>query len=170
MKINQTTTTLRSLNLKSNKDTYILAVAISLILASALLAVYAVALTPPQEGYVSMYLLDSQKQASAYPEQLPTNESALVYLNVENHMGNTTTYQIHIKTAQNSNYTLPLDIQPTQTFSLTLQDGETWQETATISFNQAGTYDALFELWMQNPKSSTYEFTGKYCSLSIQVE
>lgn len=170
MKILQSTKKFQSLNLKSNKDGYVIAVAIALFIASIMLAAYYIVIVPPQEGYVSMYLLDSQKQAIAYPEQLSINGSTSVYVNVENHMGNTTSYQVQVKAAQNSNYTLPLDIQPMQTFALTLQEGQTWQDTTTITLNQAGTYDVVFELWIQNPKTGSYEFSEKYCSLSIQVK
>ena len=78
----------RSLN-SDNNNGYKVAVLIALILVSILVASYYVLLKPPQKGYMTIYLLDSQKKAINYPELLVINQNNTfnVWVEVENHMG-----------------------------------------------------------------------------------
>ena len=79
------------LSIKSTKNAYAVSVAIALLLASVLLVTYFVALRPVQEGYMTIYLLDSHRKAGDYPEFSVANVNSTfsVYVNVENHMGRT---------------------------------------------------------------------------------
>jgi uncharacterized membrane protein len=117
-------------------------------------------------------LLDSQKKAIDYPEILVTNQNDTfnVYVNVVNHMGgpDNQTYQVLVKITPNlSGY--PVDIQPTKTYTLSLKDGDSWQNSVAITQDQVGSYSVVFELWHYNPGSKTYEFTPNYCVLHIKV-
>ncbi len=161
--------TLRSLNLKSNHNSYVISVAVALLIASVLLGVYYVLLRPPQEGYMTIYLLDSQRKATNYPERVVNgvNSTFSVYVDVENHMGNATECQVLMKVTRNMNPTFPVAVNATETFSGTLKDGEIWENVATVSLDQAGDYLIFFELWTPNAQG-VFQYK-ELCSLSVQV-
>lgn len=154
--------------IKNNKDSYAVAVAVALLLASVLLVTYYVFLIPEQEGYTTIYLLDENGSVN-YPEVLAAhlNSTFSVRVNVENHMGNTTDATVKIKIADDSNPTFPLDVNATQVFSKKLDDGERWENPATISLNQPGDYLVAFELWIPN-KTGDLQYS-KLVALNIHV-
>ncbi len=160
----------RNLDLKSNKNGYAVAVALSLLIASILLGVYYVAVRPAQEGYMTINVLDSQKKANSYPELVVAGENSTfsVYVDVENHMGNDTECQVLVKVVSDMNPTFPVyGVNTTQTFSETVKDGVTWESVATVSLNQAGNYLVIFELWTVN--GGAPQFSGVFCVLNVQV-
>jgi uncharacterized membrane protein len=161
----------RNLNIKSNKNAYAVSVAIALLLASVLLVTYYVVLRPVQEGYMTIYLLDSNRKAVDYPEFSVANINSTfsVYVEVENHMGRTLNNpQILLKVTNNTNPTFPVDVNAAQTFSGTIQDGATWENVATISLNEPGNYLVAFELWIPN-KNGQLQFSNDFCVLNVQV-
>ena len=104
--------------------------ALALLIASILLGVYYVAVRPDQEGYMTIYVLDSQKKAISYPELLVNGENSTfsVYVDVENHMGNDTECQVLVKVTSDMNPTFPVyGVNAMQTFSGTVKDGDTWE-------------------------------------------
>jgi uncharacterized membrane protein len=144
-------------------------VAVALLLASVLLVTYYVALKPEQEGYTTIYLLDENGSVN-YPEVLAANLNSTfsVRVNVENHLGNTTeNATVKIKIANYSNPTFPLDVNATQVFTKKLNDGERWENLATISLNQPGDYLVAFELWILN-KTGDFQYS-KLAALNIHV-
>ena len=143
---------------------YVIAIFLVLIIVFSLVIGYFVVFRPQPEGYNTINLLDSsQKDASNYPEVLVANQNSTfsVWITVENHMGTTEKYQVQTKIAQNP-ITFPINATATNTAEITLQNGQSWQELATVTKNEVGSYSVVFELW-------PYEFTHDYCVLNIQV-
>ena len=161
----------RTLNIKSNKDAFVVSVAIALLLASALLVTYFVALRPLQAGYTTIYLLDSNRKAVDYPEYLVAgvNSTFSVYVDVEDHLGrNLTNAQVLVKITDNMKSSFPVDAPVTQTFAGFVQDQTMWENMATISLDQPGSYLVFFELWIPN-QNGALQFSGNFCVLNVQV-
>ena len=159
------------LSVKSNKNAYAVSVAIALLLASVLLVTYYVVLMPVQEGYMTIYLLDSNRKAVNYPEfsVANINSTSSVYVEVENHMGRTlNNTQVLLKVTNNTNPTFPMDLNATQTFIGAVQEGATWENVATISLNEPGNYLVAFELWIPN-QNGQLQFSNDFCVLNVQV-
>ena len=154
---------------KNNKDAYTIAVAIALVLASVLLVTYYVKL-PVQNGYTTIYLLDSNRTAADYPEYVVANVNSTfhVYVDVENHLNDTMdNAQVQVKLVSDQNPTFPLNANATQTFNGTVQKEATWEIPVTVSLNQPGKYLVAFELWI--PNRGVLEFSGNFCVLNVQV-
>ena len=159
----------RKIGLNDEKG-YAVAIFLALIIVSATVIGYYVVLKPQPEGYNTIYLLDSQKKAIDYTEILVANQNSTfkVYVNVENHMGgkDNQTYQVLVKSTPNLSG-FPVDAQPIKTYDISLRDGDSWQNSASITENQVGSYSVVFELWQY--KDGTLEFTHNSCVLNIQV-
>jgi uncharacterized membrane protein len=159
----------RKIGLNDEKG-YAVAIFLALIIVSATVIGYYVVLKPQPEGYNTIYLLDSQKKAIDYTEILVANQNSTfkVYVNVENHMGgkDNQTYQVLVKITPNLSG-FPVDAQPIKTYDISLRDGDSWQNSASITENQVGSYSVVFELWQY--KDGTLEFTHNSCVLNIQV-
>lgn len=161
-----------SLSMKNERNTYLAAVSIALITASVLLATYYVVLRPEPERYTTIYLLDSSKKGTNYPEYLVSNVNSTfsVFVDVENHMGRTlNNTEVRVKVTENLNSTFPVKADALQTFNGTISDGATWENIATISLKQPGDYSVVFELWIPNKETGILEFSGNFCLLNIQV-
>ncbi len=159
----------RKIGLNDDKG-YAIAILIVLIIVSAIVAGYFLFLRPQPAGYNTLYLLDSQKKAVDYPVTLVANQNSTfnVWIGVVNNMGGgNQTYQVRIKITQNLS-DFPVDVQPIQTYDLSLTNGATWQAQSSITQNQVGSYSVVFELWHHN-SAGTYDFTYDYCVLNIQV-
>jgi uncharacterized membrane protein len=163
----------RSFNIKDNKNAFTVAVAIALLLACVLLVTYFVALRPAPDRYMTIYLLDSNKKAVDYPENLVANVSSTfsVYVNVENHLGRTLNdTQVWVKVVTDANPSFPVNANVTQTLSTgAMQDGVSASKVATLSLNQPGDYLVAFELWVPNDDTGVLQFSGDYCVLNVQV-
>ena len=129
---------------------YAVAIFLALIIVSSVVIGYYVVVKPQPEGYNTIYLLDSQKKAIDYPEVLVANQNSTfnVFVNVENHMGgkDNQTYQVLVKITPNLSG-FPVDTQPIKTYDVSLRDGDSWQNSASITENQVGSYSVVFELW-----------------------
>ena len=149
---------------------YAVAIFLALIIISSVVIGYYVVLKPQPEGYNTIYLLDSQKKAIDYPEVLVANLNSTfnVFVNVENHMGgkDNQTYQVLVKITPNLSG-FPVDTQPIKTYDVSFRDGDSWQNSASITENLVGSYSVVFELWQY--KDGTLEFTHNNCVLNIQV-
>jgi uncharacterized membrane protein len=159
----------RKIGLNDEKG-YAVAIFLALIIVSATVIGYYVVLKPQPEGYNTIYLLDSQKKAIDYTEILVANQNSTfnVWVSVENHMGgkDNQTYQVLVKITPNLSG-FPVDAQPIKTYDISLRDGDSWQNSASITENQVGSYSVVFELWQY--KDGTLEFTHNSCVLNIQV-
>jgi uncharacterized membrane protein len=159
----------RKLGLNEAKG-FAVAIFLALLIVSVVVLSYFVWFSPPAEPYNSIYLLDSNKKALDYPETLVANQNSTfsVYIDVENHMGNTASYQVHVKITKNLS-TFPIDVPPSQLYEINgLENGKTGENVATITENEVGSNSVVFELWQQD-LAGTFEFTHNYCVLNIQV-
>ena len=159
----------RKIGLNEDKG-YAVAIFLALIIVSATVIGYYVVFRPQAEPYNTIYLLDAQKKAVDYPETLVVanqNSTFNVYVNVVNHMGNTASYQVQVKITKNLS-TFPVDAQASQVYEINgLENGKNWENMATITQNEVGSYSVVFELWLN--KAGTLEFTHNSCVLNIQV-
>ncbi len=155
----------RKIGLDEEKG-FAVAIFLALIIVSATVIGYYVVFRPQAEPYNTIYLLDAQKKAVDFPSTLVVNQNNtfIVYVNVVNHMGgtDTQTYQVQSKISPNFPGT-----QPTKTYDLSLKDGETWQDSASITLNQVGDYSVEFELWQM--KNGVLVLTPNSCVLKISV-
>ena len=147
------------------------AVFIALIIVVSVVAAYYLWLAPPPEEYNVINLLDSQMQASNYPEVLVANQNSTftVYVNVENHMNSDQSYRVLTKITKNlpANFPDGLPVDPVNTYDLNLAKGVGNQDAVTVSVNELGSYSVVFELWRF--ESGNWMFTNNYCVLNIQV-
>ena len=150
---------------------YAVAIFLALIIVSATVIGYYVVFRPQAEPYNTIYLLDANKKAVDYPETLVANQNSTlsVYVDVENHMAASASYQVQVKIIKNLT-TFPVDTQPSQTIETgsVNNDGKPVENTATITQNTPGSYSVVFELWQQHSDGSL-TFTQDYCVLNIQV-
>lgn len=153
---------------------YAVAIFLVLIIVSAIALGYFVVSGSQPSGYSTIYLLDSQGKAVNYPDVLVANQNSTftVQVAVENHMGGTVHYSVLVKITDSLS-SLPVDVQPVETYNMTLSNGQIWQNSATVTENQVGSYSVVFELWQYNPDTGTYQFNNNnvenYCVLNIQV-
>jgi hypothetical protein len=113
------------LNFKNNKDGYAISIVIALLVGSVLLGYYYASSQPKQEGYLTIYLLNSQKNASDYPEFLVSkvNSTFSVYVVVENHEGESVNAQVQVKVVKDTNPSFPvMDVDPDPVFNGTCCD------------------------------------------------
>ena len=157
------------LTARENKNAYVIAVAIALLIASVLLAVTYFITPISNQGYLTIYLLDSNRKAANYPEALTANVNSTfsVFVVVENHEGQTVDESVLVKVISDNNPIFPINTSATQTFNGTLKDEETTENVATVSLSQPGNYLVAFELWIQ--KEGNLQFTGELVALNIQV-
>jgi uncharacterized membrane protein len=152
---------------------FAVAIFLALIIVIAVIAGFFTysTLTAKPVGYNTVYLLDANKKAVDYAEVLVANQNSTfsVYVDVENHMRDTASYQVKVKIAQTLT-TFPVDAQPNQTIDMgsIKNDGKPVEKTVTITQNVLGEYSVVFELWQQD-KDGTFTFTQNYCVLKIQV-
>jgi hypothetical protein len=83
-------------------------------------------------------------------------------------MGWTVQYSVLVQITSNLS-SLPINAQPAEIYNMTLENGLTWQKTASVAENQVGSYFVVFELWLYNPETGAYQFTHDSCDLPIQV-
>ncbi len=160
------------LKLNENKGS-VLAIALVLILVSSLVGgYYLVTHLSPPEGYSTINLLDyPQKNAIDYPELLILNHNSTfnVYVDVENRMGSSQQCQVQLKITNQTITTLPVPVDPINSYTETVANGQTWENLASVSINQPGNYSAVFELWLFDNGAGNFTFTYNYCVLHIEV-
>jgi len=160
----------KKLGLNEEKG-FAVAIFLALLIVSVAVLSYFVWFRPLAEPYNTIYLLDSNKKALDYPETLVVNQNSTfnVYVDVVNHLGYPTSYQVQMKITKNLSI-FPVDVPASQVFEINSLEGngQTKENTATITENTVGGYSVVFELWQQN-LAGTYEFTHNYCVLNIQV-
>ena len=159
----------RKIGLNDEKG-YVVAIFLALIIISAMLLGYFVFFRPPPSGFSTIYILDSQGNASNYPQLLVANQNSTfdVPITVVNNMGWTVQYSVLVQITSNIS-SLPINAQPAEVYNMTLGNGLTWQKTASVTENQVGSYFVVFELWLYNPETGAYQFTHDFCDLPVQV-
>ena len=170
---NQTMTNLsKETDSRQDKDEekMILVAVLSAIIIIAGLLVY-VSLTPaPQENFVSIYLLNSEKRAENYPELLvlDKNNTFLLWVGVENSMSRIEYCTVKVKIA---NVSAPQDQQPEETafrFERILPNREKWEIPVTMTLNKTGRYKITFELWLYDEMKAVFT-NGNSCGLQLEV-
>jgi uncharacterized membrane protein len=160
----------RNLNWNKERNGYVIAAVIALIIASVMLVAYVFVLRTTPEGYMTVYVLDSQHMAGNYPERIGVNSTFSVYVDVENHKGTTQNCTIYVKTTQNTNPSFPLyGVNATLTFNSLVADGATWENPVNLPLNQPGDYVVVFELWTWNTETSHQDWTGDFAVIRVQV-
>jgi uncharacterized membrane protein len=140
----------RFLDFDDNKGP-IVSVGLALIFVSiVVVGYYFLVLDAPPEGFSSMYLLDEQKKTESYPEFLIINENNtfIVWVGVENHMGEKQSYEIQQKLTKDPILTFPINEDPVNIFAKTLDDQETWETLVTSTISDPGNYSLVFELYL----------------------
>jgi uncharacterized membrane protein len=157
-----------ALNTGDDKGVMI-AVALSLIIIIGVVAgyyVYHVIYEKP-EGYSEIYVLDAQGKAIDYNFNLTVNQNATFYVTVVNHLGYTQSFQVQEKITNQPTISLPVNVDPVQTFTKTLIDGEAWAIQAPVTVNAPGGYSIFFELWLDN--AGALQFTTNAAKISVDA-
>ena len=136
-----------------DEEKMILVAVLSALIIIAGLLVY-VSLTPaPQEGFVSIYILNLEKKAYNYPELLvlSKNNTFGLWVGVENGMNRIEYGIVQVKIANAS--------QPEETafsFERILLNREIWEIPLTMTLNKTGVYRITFELWLYDEMRAVF--------------
>jgi uncharacterized membrane protein len=164
----------RKIGISDDKG-YFVPVLIALIVVASTVAgfyIYYNIVSAKPSPYNTIFLLDDQGGATDYPQTLVANQNSTFSLNVgvTCHEGRAEnqSYQVQVKVTQNLPAIFPMQTPPTQTFNLSLKDGDTQLTKVTLTENTVGNYAVVFELYKLDD-SNNYVFTQNYCVLPIQV-
>jgi uncharacterized membrane protein len=126
---------------------------------------------PPQKGYMTIYLLDSQEKALNYPELLVINQNNTfpVRVEVENHMGKSQPCEVLLKVTNGTVPIFPVEATANANYTRTLENGEPWEIPVTVSINKLGNYSVIFELWTYDEEVGEFQFSGNACVLNVEV-
>ncbi len=147
------------------------------ILASITILVIIAALAPlisvREPRYSELGILGPTRTTSGYPTIVPVNQSFLLYGFVKNHEGHVEDYQLLVKVGNqttlvsNSTYANAPVI---STYWQILSENETWTFPMNLSLNHAGNDTRIiFELWSYDVPSSSYEYTGLWDQIWLNV-
>ncbi len=155
----------------NDDDGYVISIAIALIVVSVILAGYVIFFRPAQKGYMTIYMLDSEGKAANYPELLVLNQNSSfdIQVEVENHVGQSQSCEVLMKVTDKPISSFPLNVAANNTYAKTLENGETWDNSAGISIDQTGNYSVVFELWTYDETAGAYQFSGNQCVLNLEV-
>jgi uncharacterized membrane protein len=151
-------------------DNYTISIAIALTIAFILLIFSYIAFMKPNE-FVSFSILDEQKEAKNYPELLVIgeNNTCKLWIVVENRMEKSINCEVRLKITNQPIQSLPLQMKENGSYSAVLNKGETWEKLVEISFNEKGDFHLVFELWIYDEKTDTFEFSNNFCVLTLKV-
>jgi len=142
-----------------DEEKMILAVVLSAIVIIAGLLVYVSLTPPPQENFVSIYILDSEKKAENYPELLVIgkNNTFLLWVGVEDSMNRIEYTTVKVKIANSSASQEQQQEVTAFSFERILLNKETWEIPLTMTLNKTGGYRMIFELWIYNEMKAILE-------------
>jgi hypothetical protein len=149
----------------TDEEKMILVAFLSALIIIAGLLVY-VSLTPaPQENFVSIYILNSEKKAYNYPELLilGKNNTFGLWVGVENGMNRIEYGIVQVNIANAS--------QPEETafsFERILLNRETWEIPLTMTLNKTGVYRITFELWLYDEMRAIFN-SNSLSRLQLEV-
>jgi hypothetical protein len=153
-----------------DEEKMILVAVLSAIIIIAGLLVY-VSLTPaPQENFVSIYILNSEKKAENYPELLvlDKNNTFLLWVGVENSMSRIEYGAVKVKIANLSASQEQQQEVTAFSFERILLNKETWEIPVTMTFDKTGVYRMTFELWRYDEMKAIFE-SGPSSGLQLEV-
>jgi len=150
---------------------YARAVALVLVFVAILVGgyfVYLLAISGSPETYSTIYILNSEKTLDL-PETvvIGQNNTFSVWVAVENHMGETVSFEIRLKITGEADPMFPINVDPESVYSMTLSDGERSEELATVSIDNPGRRMVFFELWSISGDGA--KFTENACVLNIEA-
>jgi hypothetical protein len=196
------------LNLLQFKALFIIITAlIALIVVSP--ALQQIQVFPQTEFFTELSLLGPGKMAANYPYNIAINRNYNVFLDITNHLGSYTYYQVQIK-FRNETQSAPNSFNRTYSTLPSLYnvaafvaDKESWQLPITFSFNYSFTgvssiafnsikingvnlnlaglssnrnsttgvsyCNLVFELWIYNGSTNTFQYHERYLSLLINM-
>jgi uncharacterized membrane protein len=134
----------------------LIAITIALIIISGIVAGYYLLFHPAPEGYSEIYVLDANGQAIDYQETLIVNQPTSYNVTVVNHMGANTEFEVQVKVTNRTFSTFPVEVQPVDTFTTTLGDGQAASRQASITLNETGAFSIIFELYIRNGEQLTF--------------
>jgi len=156
-------------DMRDEEKTIAVAVLSAIIILAGLL-VY-MSLTPaPQESFIVLYLLDSEKKAENYPQLLVLgkNDTFLLWVGVENFMGRVEYSSVLVKVDDGKGHVDPSPIDPVYRFEKVLLNKETWEFPITVSINQTGNHRIVFELWLFNEFENVFSYSD-WCNIRLDV-
>jgi len=152
-----------------DRDTAGLALAVVTILA-VLVAVYPI-LPTNNEPFSELGILGPSQKIGGYPTTVAVGQEFPLYVYVGNHEGVAEYYQVLVKEGNQatviSNSTAA-NLPPVMTNSLVLGDNSSTTFPVTLSMSAVGLNQRLiFELWMYNSTTTTFDYTGLWNQLWI---
>lgn len=152
------------------KSNYALSITIALVLALALLIYSYIAFMKPNE-FISLYVLDWQKEAKDYPELLVIgeNNTCRLWVVVENHMERSVSCKVLLKITNSPIQSIPLPTEGKESYVRVIDKGEKWENPIEVLFNETGDFYMIFELWIWNEKTGEFEFSDNFCVLNLKV-
>ena len=157
--------------MRNEEKTITVAILAAIIILAGLL-VY-ISLTPaPQETFVSIYLLDSEKKAENYPQLLVLgkNNTFLLWVGVENFMGRIEYSSVLVKVDNETGQADPSPLEPVYRFEKVLLNKETWEFPITMTINQTGEHKVIFELWLFNELENVFSYSRRVNILVDVIE
>jgi len=168
-KIKRTPQGTKSVSGNGEEKTIILTILVALVILGALLV--NLALNPaPEERFVAIYLLDSEKQTENFPKTvvLGENNTFSLWVGVENQNDTTRVFSVLVKVDDGKAPVDPSPVEPTESFNRTLLNEENWEFPVTTSIDQVGHNRVIFELWFFD-ETNTPKYTGNWVSLSLEA-
>jgi uncharacterized membrane protein len=154
---------------KNGDTTVVLTILVALFIIGILLV--NLALEPPQEErFDVIYLLDSEKQTSNFPETvvLGENSTFTLWVGVENQRGATMNYSVLLKIDDGTSAIGDSQVEAKESFNKTLQHEEVWEFQVTVNIDQPGHNRLLFELWYIDA-TANMSYTGSWVNLSVEA-
>lgn len=169
-KIKRTSQGTKSVSGNGEEKTIIITILVALVILGALLV--NLALNPaPEEKFIAIYLLDSEKQTENFPKTVVLGENSTfsLWVGVENHNDTTSDYSVRVKVDDGKSLVNPSPVEPTESYNRTLLNEEVWEFPVTISIDQVGSHRVIFELWFFNGTKNDWDYTGNWVSLSLEA-
>ena len=146
----------------------VVAVALSLVIVTGMVAGYYVYhVYEKPEGYTSIYVLDAQGKAENYTFAVNITQNVTFNVFVVNHNCTVGSFLVEEKITAGPIVQTPIDVTPLNVYAKTLGDGEIWPIQASATFDNAGSYNVILELWSNN--SGDPEFTGNFVKLTVDA-
>jgi len=172
------------------ETTVLVAVGVASILVLATV-VYITLQPKPAKEFMEMYVLDSNHGTVDYVRDLEVNEVVRSYVGVRNYMNSAQYMAIYVKISNNTVSAEPCPLPPLVTYERILPKGATWEFPLDIVLTRAEIqggytvvkelrvnnmtlrglgllaeggkgYRVVFELWLYDPTSESFKFTGSW--------
>lgn len=150
------------------KDDYAISIIVALIIVLILSVYTYVVLMKPNE-FISLSILDENKEAENYPELLRVSERCCLWIRVENHMEASISCRVLIKITKMPIQCIPLQVESNLSYDAFIDKGGAWEKLVELSFNETGDFHLVFELWVFNKRTGEFEFSDNFCVLNVKV-